>query len=413
MLFIYGDLPMGGIETFILRLFKSRAENKLKSKLLLISTEDRCNKELLGKIRQNAEVVFWDALYSSPRFVNDFFPLFANLKSDRCTDLLEEVEHIHVYEGMHGLIANKLNRLCNRQIPISVGMYHSKKFLWGKNNLPYYEALNRKFLFEYLPGELVYFFSEDVKMLYSKEYSKSFKLGQTFRIGVIDEAKKRCHGTDDSKFSICSVGRLVDFKTYNYLMLDIVKQLLEEGVQVKFDIYGNGPNMNALTNAIQEKGLEQEVKLKGQIEYSKFNDTVSEYDLFIGSGTSIIQASSVGVPSIVGIEHNTEPTTYGYFCDVHKREFNIPDIDIKKVNIKTLIESVATMEPSELEELSLKHVECSRIFTNKECMQNFENSSKVKMPSEYFKFNRFYYEFSRVISGIAYRLNKSHPRRFG
>lgn len=414
MLIIYGILPLGGIETFYLRLAKKRYELGMKTKLLLICNASSCDEKLLTEIRNYADVYFTNDLFVTPPLISRF-PLLLKARKDIVKELFQDVEQIHVYEGMHGLLARKLTRLIGLSKPISVGVYHSKKFLWGKNNVPFYERINRQFVFEYLPHELIYFFSSEVKKLYSDAFSMPFPGSGTFRLGVIDKKDERLFkfsGNDD-RIRICIVGRLVGFKTYIHHSIFLIKELVKRGVEVTLDIFGDGPEMLVLLNEVEKQNLDDVIELKGSFDYEYFDEIVREYDLFIGSGTSVIQASSLGVPSIIGVEHNPDCSTYGFFSEVYESEYNMLESELELIPMLTVVEDYLRLDLQDKKNLKNMHVNAAQCFDITTCLSNFEKRNLIKMPESEICFSVLRYEISRFFSGIFSRLNKSHARNFG
>ena len=156
-------------------------------------------------------------------------------------------------------------------------------------------------------------------------------------------------------------------------------------------------------------GLTDAVNLKGTLEYSSFDITVSRYDLFIGSGTSVIEASAIGIPSIVGIENLTDPFTYGYLCDVCDYEFNMKGLDLPLLSISNLITDFSNMSKEDRLLLSERHRTCVEIFTNSACQSSMDSLKSLKMPTKKFKYNPFLYETSRAFDQLGRVLNKKHP----
>ena len=266
----------------------------------------------------------------------------------------------------------------------------------------------------YLPEELILFFSEDVRNLYSKEYGRSFSKSSTFRLGVIDDVPNiKYRINENSELNICIVGRLVGFKTYIKNSVDMIANTIEFNSSVTIDIYGNGPDYMQLLNYINEKKLSDRVKLKGGFLYSEFNAIVTKYDLFIGSGTSIIQAASLGVPSIVGVEHNQNDTTYGFFSDVSNREYNMLECGLEMNKTTTYIKRFMSMTLEEKKLLSDKHVQACTPFIMDKCRDEFEFLSDIAMPSRFYRFNIFAYECSKIITGMLSRLFPGNSRNFG
>jgi len=64
MLFIYGSLALGGIETFFVRMAKARAEIGMKTKILLLNNKERSNPELLDEMGNMLRFIIWRILFS-------------------------------------------------------------------------------------------------------------------------------------------------------------------------------------------------------------------------------------------------------------------------------------------------------------------------------------------------------------
>jgi glycosyltransferase involved in cell wall biosynthesis len=111
---------------------------------------------------------------------------------------------------------------------------------------------------------------------------------------------------------IVSIGRLVPFKSYNSRTIQAIKQCRDRGIPLVYHIYGDGEDRPALERLIKDLGLSEVVLLKGDIEYSKFQDGVQDALAFVGSGTAVIEASACGVPAIIGIEDDKVGNTYGF-----------------------------------------------------------------------------------------------------
>jgi hypothetical protein len=297
-----------------------------------------------------------------------------------------------------------------KNIPITIGFYHYINYIWGGNKVAMHERVNREFIFQYLPSQSLLFFSEGIRKLYTKHKRIDFSNANTFRMGVVDRKNPQISGALNQSIKIVAIGRLVEFKTYNLYMLHVVKNLLGKGFNVQFDIYGDGPLEQVIQNEITSLNLNN-VHLKGSLDYLKFDETVAQYDLFVGSGTAVIQAASLGVASIVGVENVVEPKTYGYFNAVHQYEFNIKGHDLPLISVEKLITEFIQM--SEVNRLKLKnsHLECIDNFTNDTCQKLMDGLKHIEMPQQIFKYNPWIYELSRTIDQINIKFNSKHPRR--
>ncbi len=409
MLFIYGALTIGGIETFFVRIAKERSKNGLYTAVLLLSHAQKSDETLLREMKKFAVVYFADDLFYGSILFKNHFPLLMPIRTNKLTDILNQVNQIHVSDGMNALLSYRLLQHVGKSLPITIGFYHYIQFLWGGDNVPYYEKLNRLFVFNYLPQQCLLFFSEGNRDLYRKHKNMSFNLANVFRLGVVSQKEVNISGQLSSSIKICSVGRLVEFKTYNFYMLDVIKNLTRKGFNVEFHIYGDGPLLEFISRKISSYKLTNNVYLKGTLDYLVFDEIVSTYDLFIGSGTAIIQAASLGVPSIVGVENVVQPKSYGYFSEVHQYEYNFNGLNLPFYGVEQLILDYVQMDLVQRLNLKKQHIESVGSFTNEFCQKSMDKLKNIHMPTQKFKFNRFAYEISRVVDRLKRKFNKKHP----
>jgi glycosyltransferase involved in cell wall biosynthesis len=142
---------------------------------------------------------------------------------------------------------------------------------------------------------------------------------------------------------VVSVGRLVDFKAYNMGSSGIVRACLDRGVDVIWDIYGDGPQYSAIKAEIDDLNLTTSVRLMGELNYAEFALKVAEYDLFVGMGTSALEAAMVGVPTICATVDEALHC-YGY---LHELPFgNVGELQITRpsVEIAGLIQGYAASD---------------------------------------------------------------------
>jgi hypothetical protein len=225
----------------------------------------------------------------------------------------------------------------------------------------------------------------------------------------VDKRQVDFSGELNTPLKIISVGRLVEFKTYNLYMISVINALKEKGLSVQFDIYGDGPLKSQIQEKIYNLNLYDLIRLKGTLDYSKFDQVVSQYDLFIGSGTAIIQAASLGVPSIVAVENVTQPITYGYSSAVHQYEYNLNGLNLPFFSVEKMIADYYVMNESDRLKLKQAHSNSMEAFTNEACQKSMDALKNIIMPKQAFKFNRLRYELSKVFDIINLKVNKWHP----
>jgi glycosyltransferase involved in cell wall biosynthesis len=378
MLFIHGSLAIGGIETFFVRLAKERAAQRLPTRILLLSPPSKSNAELVEKARLYADVYFltdWisPALGRLAKWVPFHLTSILPLNRSAVGAALAGVDSIHVSNGFCAHFAFRLMALANVNVPLSMGLYHSLEYCWGAPRLPHYERCNRLLFSEVLQRNNLLFFNEVLVDFYERQYRQSFADVNVFPLGVIDLNTRQTYAREPvSEFVLGSVGRLVTFKSYNFWMLDLVKALRDRQIPVKYLVYGEGPQKEEMASKIEALGIQEHVSLKGNLEHSNFVREVSQFDVFIGSGTAIVEAAGAGVPSVIGIENLNEPLTYGFFSDIPGFSYNEDGLYPKQQALQLLLDYHASSQEHK-RELSDRHIEKAALFSIQQCSNNFRD----------------------------------------
>jgi 1,2-diacylglycerol 3-alpha-glucosyltransferase len=157
-------------------------------------------------------------------------------------------------------------------------------------------------------------------------------------------------------------------------MIDVVENLIAAGINVSYDVYGDGPLKDQLIETVNNKNLTAFINYKGSINYSDIDGILEKYDLFIGSGTSLLQASANGVSSIIAIENESAPVTYGFFSTIPGIDYHEQRLPYPKVDITQLILDFNSMPDEEREALSIAHLKKVGSFGMPECTKNFRTA---------------------------------------
>lgn len=403
MLYIHGTLVLGGIETFFVRIAKERAATGKKTILLLLSDERKNNKNLVAEAREYADVYFITDVTWLPSIFFLFIPfhllLLVPLRAS-IKEIFNNCKSVHVANGICAFFCLKIFRYLSKEPVLTMGLYHSKEYCWGGSSLPYFEKKNREFFFHVISKNNIVFFNEALVDTYSEFTNTDFSKVNLFPLGVIesrnvfDETPKP--SSDD--LSIVSIGRLVRFKSYNIHMIHVVKKLKDMGVSIRYVVYGEGPLSGKMKELIAELELENEVELKGRLDYSNFASTVKQFDIFVGSGTAIVEAASLGVPSIVGIENIELPETYGYFSDIPGFSYNEDGL-YPKTSIFDVVMHYRLLNPLEILELRNKNFEKAQLFSIQNCAANFEKMKSQQIDSIDIR------RFSSIVFRVKYAIS--------
>lgn len=411
MLFIHGSLSMGGIETFYVRMAKERHKMGQTTRILLLTPRSRSNAELLAEAYKYADIYFLSEISMLPVWVTEKIPyhlsLLVPLDKKKVLEVVEESSHIHVSGGFGAYMALRLLKLTRLKIPITIGLYHSLEFSWGEGKLPFYECKNRELFFKIIPKKNIVFFNEAMIDFYGEDFSNV----NLFPIGVIDQKDgiKKIIINNDEKLVLGSVGRLVEFKSYNLWMLDVVSSLKDAGVDVSYLVYGDGPLKGEMQRKIDGLGISEQVILKGTLDYSDFPGAVSVFDVFVGSGTAIVEAASLGVPSIIGVENENAPLTYGFLSDIPGFSYNEGGL-YKLHPVLNVLENFLKLNVEEKNFLCHEHIKKAEVFSISICNENFNSINPLKMHGInkcslgfrlMYSFSFFFYSFSLKIKGSS------------
>ena len=112
MLFIYGNLGLGGIETFFVRIAKERYLKGLVTKILLLQPELRSDKELLEQMKEYAVIYYAKDIFYYP-FLAQQFKLISSIRKDSLQELFDGVSQIHVFGGDYALLGYRLSNILN------------------------------------------------------------------------------------------------------------------------------------------------------------------------------------------------------------------------------------------------------------------------------------------------------------
>jgi len=132
-------------------------------------------------------------------------------------------------------------------------------------------------------------------------------------------------------FRGCTVGRLVSAKGH-YFLLKAIKKCKENGINIRWDFIGDGPQRQVLTQLAKSLHISQQVKFLGAKDREKAFDYIKQCDVFAltslaeGIPVSLMEAMSLKKPvistKINGIPELIQDSISGLLCD----PANIDDI---------------------------------------------------------------------------------------
>lgn len=110
---------------------------------------------------------------------------------------------------------------------------------------------------------------------------------------------------------IVSVGRLSPMKEYNLYLFDVVKTLRDRGYDVNWSVYGTGEYEATMRERIRKAHLEPYIFMEGTVPYARFRKVLEDAYVFVGMGTSILEAAMFKVPNVTANAYEREGLTCG------------------------------------------------------------------------------------------------------
>jgi len=320
MLIISNTLAFNGGSTFILRLCKEySARGRRIGVLVLIRNIEPI---LSNEIQKYADIYYlYDYLkfgfkWSEKGLLGIFFPLRRNAISE----LLARYNfRVHLM-GIFGVIfiIRCIKNICV-PVHISIGIYHQNEFMFSGAKFYFCEYV--KGIFSLISPNSLIFLNEINRISYSKFFNRDFSSSIIVPVGIDAPDKVQKYG-NFSSLRIVSIGNLVNFKTYNLHVINCMPGLLALNSQFKYDIYGEGPLERELKERANELGVSNAVRFHGRARYADFPSILSSSFLFVGSGTAVIEAAALGIPSLIGIESIKRPLTYGFVNQISGFSYN-------------------------------------------------------------------------------------------
>jgi glycosyltransferase involved in cell wall biosynthesis len=353
-LLIYVAMYTGGIETLILRMTDWLIENNNEVDILLVKNQG----ELLKNININANVISLGG-FPELRFFSHIY------KKVRV-----EYDVVYSFSPVTIWMALLISQKQIKKPVVLNGVYHLYDLqIFGD---PY----TKKLFDSILPDWCKVFMTPYVRLEHEKIFNRQF-LNPIIWPLPININKLASAVRVPKLFKIVSIGRLAAFKTYNLYMLDIIKQLLSLNYNVEYYIYGDGELFDSIEKKVADLKLKDHVYLCGTVSYDRLPEILSDAYVFIGMGTSVIEAGMCKVPAIVAIAYTENSITHGL---VHE----LPDFScgefIENYPVYNVLDQLRTLFDYDTDEY------------NKICNDTF-----VKLSSDY--------EINRLMNSLLTRIN--------
>jgi glycosyltransferase involved in cell wall biosynthesis len=280
---------------------------------------------LLGSLDENhldlpkcSVIVIGDQLY-------DRLPRPRVMKSIIDHHDLSSITHIYAYNSGEMLLALHFASHLHRKAKVLAGCYFPWGFLypkwsWTFSSRPQWERGPFKYLWRMLiafifdkciPDRNKVFTVKPIRDQHEKNFGRSLREARIWFV-PLDFSIFKMRERRPIKGRIVSIGRICETKAYNRYMIDIIQDLLAQGMDVHWIVYGHGDLLGELKSIVEIRNLSQRIHFKGIINYQDIPLAVQDAWIFVGTGTAILEAGWCGLVCIPTIEAYPEPMTYGF-----------------------------------------------------------------------------------------------------
>jgi glycosyltransferase involved in cell wall biosynthesis len=306
ILLINHSLYTGGVETLMVRMANWLVRNGHACSILL---RDAFEGDLRPMLEPQVEVRSvgnqWDLL-ALPG-VNQIVWNSWNLPQP---DIIYTMEQN--WAGV-GLLVRDL--FTNPTPSVATGAYHINQFAyegvpkkWGRLALFNQEIYNH----HYLDCQKC-FMSEETRIGHEGFFSRQIGAGWVWPLPIEIPSDQGLESRRPVLHRIVSVGRLTRFKTYSWYMVPILYSLREKYPDVQWHIYGFGACERELVDHVWKGAIQDNlIVFHGPIAYRNLSSVFAEASVFIGMGTTLLEAAAAGVPSIPAIVDDPEGLSWGF-----------------------------------------------------------------------------------------------------
>jgi glycosyltransferase involved in cell wall biosynthesis len=339
LLIVNLHLDIGGVETLLVRLIPMLATRGVSVTLVLL--ENRVNGEFASALTP----------FCTIKFINDAFPFSrAKLRSFFGGEF-----DVAFFTISQALIFGSwmLHRAGYSNTKTVLGAYQTEIFCPEAEWWQYHRLKVRRILASDIDASAIIFGNTAGRDFHATRLGISLQDSTIIQL-FVDVGKYEFKLRPSLRRTrVVSIGRVTEYKTYNFTLLPVFKQLREEGHDVEWHIYGDGEQLRDLELRVSAADLASVVFVHGALNYSKFQSVLDDAFLYIGGGTTLIEAAACGVPSLTTIEYAPDPVSYGFISEIAGHNLIEPGMDKRTCLIKDRI--VETLNCSPDEYLDLQH----------------------------------------------------------
>jgi glycosyltransferase involved in cell wall biosynthesis len=216
---------------------------------------------------------------------------------------------------------------------VATGAYHLNQFAYeGRPANPgRLIPLLEKIYDGSYPDSHKFFMSEETRIGHERHFARPIPDGWIWPLPIETVSAPPC-AKSSGHLRIVSIGRLTRFKTYSWYLVPILYRLKQSFPDVQWHVYGFGICQTELVETIWKKGIDDGlIVFHGPVKYESIQEVFRTATVFVGMGTTLLEAAAAGVPSIPALIDDETASSWGF---------------IEKMPYYTVGEIVPGMNPS-------------------------------------------------------------------
>lgn len=315
LIFSYShDFIMGGIESYAIRMFNWAFNNGYNS-ILLLREDSKVHsnwKKVLDK--NGVTLAFFSGSVLNNRIYNS---------NKENIYLKSNYEYVFIAADIHCFIKGynickyfKISRKGNLLLYIfhPYSVFASRKKIL---NFPY------GFLMKRIRNSHLIFMDEETALSYKTAYKLDVKKECVVRLGMEIPAFNSSYIQERfqnrrEEINILTITRM-DFPFKGYIMglIDDYSKLKRYYSNLRLIIIGNGPNLGDVNNKIDQlpENVRNDISVIGEVPYEELKKYFQKCYLYVGMGTTLLDASLTGLVSVVANDYQMDNKTVGFFSD--------------------------------------------------------------------------------------------------
>ncbi|MES2995302.1 MAG: glycosyltransferase family 4 protein [Verrucomicrobiota bacterium] len=229
---------------------------------------------------------------------------------------LPRPDFIYTFEKNWSVIGLMIRDLFKRNPPaVATGAYHLNQFAYeytpkreGRLNILHKEIYDR-----FYPDSAKFFMSEETKIGHERYFGRPIADGWIWPLPIEIPGDDTVAARTPVPRRILSIGRLTLFKTYSWYMVPILHRLREKYPEVQWHVHGFGLCERELVDQVWKQAIADGlIVFHGPVEYQKIGDVFSQASVFVGMGTTILEAAAAGVPTIPAVVDDKDAVSWGF-----------------------------------------------------------------------------------------------------